>query len=506
MTLHGRPIPRTPLAALLALAALAGCKSTPEPPYDPYYDPYEPEPAPQCDPGVVVTGNSPALMVTDPAALAKLPLEDVLGQLLERAGDAQTTRLELIQRLFDTNHQDGAAVFDDGVHCDSPSNLAHFNGPAAKCPRTEGALAASNGFFKAGDPDHFSPIAVVNRLDLMPTFGFSCGEYRIIYAKDSGKTDPDDRVFLIFEMALPNPDPGNLYACRPVADFWKSLEDEPDAETMAVRLRSFFMNGISPFGALVTPENLGLNSGGGASYYGSGGQVRVSQFGAGEDDWEYRQMVTMLSSDGRLRFEPTPVGNNPLPSRFEGDTSWFADSFVEMNVATLAGKSIFGMSMTVDFNDLAGESALGGAANNDYAARAANNLYLKDMITDRIQSMGLGNDCPDDDPLTADSILQRATMDSCAGCHAPAQFLGAERKIGCGLTWPESLGEAHVDENGNRSPALKDVFLPRRAEVFTTYLQSCSDSAVEEAFGGSTGAPTTKSASTRQTIGGSTTH
>jgi hypothetical protein len=74
--------------------------------------------------------------------------------------------------------------------------------------------------------------------------------------------------------------------------------------------------------------------------------------------------------------------------------------------------------------------------------------------------------------------VNRATTQTCAGCHAPQAFLGPERKIGCGLTFPKSLGEAHIDEQGGLSPALTEVFLPRRASVITTLLQMCDLDAI----------------------------
>jgi hypothetical protein len=36
----------------------------------------------------------------------------------------------------------------------------------------------------------------------------------------------------------------------------------------------------------------------------------------------------------------------------------------------------------------------------------------------------------------------------------------------------------HIDENGSLSPALTDVFLPRRASMMTTFLQACDADAI----------------------------
>src|SRR6185503_6442971 len=157
----------------------------------------------------------------------------------------------------------------------------------AACPRAEGSLAASDGFFTPGHKDHFYPVAVVNRFDLMPIGGSTCGEYRIIYAKESGKTDPNDRVFLIFEAGLQNPTSWCEDSCRPVAEFWKSLEDAKSADDLGQELRHFFLEGLGKFGPTISLGHLG-NDSGGSGYYGTTGQLRVSQHI--DADWEMREL------------------------------------------------------------------------------------------------------------------------------------------------------------------------------------------------------------------------
>jgi hypothetical protein len=510
MKLAGRSIPRLVPACWITACALTGCSYGPETYTYPHNEYADLQAIPDCDPTLEIAPESRALMVTEPAALQGLPLEDVLAQVLASYDELTLQPTELLQRLFDTSNQAATPVFRDGTHCDSPTNAAHANGPAAFCPRAEGALAASDGFFTPGHPDHFQLVAAVNRFDLMPFSALSCGEARLIYAKESGLTDPDDRVFLIFEMSLPNPEPGNMLACRPVAELWHELEAEPDPEVVGQKLRSFFLEGPPDFGPVVSYLNLGFGGFGGSSYYGASGQLRVSQHM--DEHWEMRQFVSSSDSAGVHRFLPTTVANNPLPSRFEAvlddpSDKQFANTFVADNLTSLGAKKLTQITMTVWPEDLSGESALGGESVNDYAARAAGNQYLHDYLAKGITDLGLGDGCPEDDPLTSESLLRRATMDSCAGCHAPAQFLGPERKIGCGLTWPDSLGEVHIDEQGRRSPALQEVFLPQRAKVLTTYLQACNQAEINEAFGAPPGGGTSaKVLSGQRTIGGRATH
>ena len=58
---------------------------------------------------------------------------------------------------------------------------------------------------------------MVNRVDL---FGFGgCGEFRVVYTKDTGRTERNNRMTIIFEFDVL--DDGN--GCRDVADRWTAL-------------------------------------------------------------------------------------------------------------------------------------------------------------------------------------------------------------------------------------------------------------------------------------------
>jgi hypothetical protein len=93
------------------------------------------------------------------------------------------------------------------------------------------------------------------------------------------------------------------------------------------------------------------------------------------------------------------------------------------------------------------------------------------MIDRRL--LGLGSN------LTPTEIVRRSQTQSCAGCHqlsnqSPANLLGD------GLVWPGSLGFVHVSERDTDiinaglhfkiSPALENVFIPHREDVFEDYL------------------------------------
>jgi len=441
--------------------------------------------APVCDSALTVAPDGPAMVVTDPVVLAHFPLDKVIQQILDIQGVSWTPS-ETMQRFFDSMNDEQSGKFSDVVHCDSPQNAATQFGLTAPmiCPRAEGQLAFSETLMADGDPDSFFPVAIVNRFDLTPLDASRCGQYRIVYAKTSGLTDPNNRVFLIFEAALQSPMPGCLDSCLPVAKLWKGLEGKSSAE-IASDLDTFFFSGIGSFGPVVHPVSYGLDSidqGYGAA---EGGQIRVSMHM--EDPWDMREVQVGRSfENGEIQFQPVTVKNNPVAAYFDpvdvsggGLGTYFRQNFVQTDLVSLASPDLIGVQMFTRPEYNGAESALGGATKNDYslAALKGEDPVFIDSIGLVIADLGLSYDCPTDDPFDAAAAFRRANMLSCAGCHAPKEFLGEDRSIGCGLTWPDSIGQSHITETSELSPALKEVFLPHRAEVLQIYLQGCDMSA-----------------------------
>ncbi len=439
-----------------------------------------------CDRSLGVKSDGRSLVVQDPEILARFTLERVLGQLIAFDGDRSRTPLSLLQRAFDTENTVADGVFADVPHCDSPDNLAFANGPPTDCPRAEGALARSAGLFVPGHPDYFAPVALVNRFDLTPSNLRTCGEYRIVFAKWSGRNDPNNRLFLIFEGALTAQGSGfDLMACQPVARLWAGLEQQKDLGQIAARLEAFYFTGLPGFLPLVHPDHFGLLSNEQDAYDSQRGQIRISQ--RMQEPWEMREFHltrAKSSSPARLFFAPVTVKNNPLPGFFDPGSSLprrsaFESDFMQQ-VLGLSDSRAWAIRMALSNMFSAGQSALEGPSQTDYLTRAqgleASSPFLV-SIAKELARTGRAQ-CPPDDPLTPRSIIARATTQTCAGCHAPERFLGPERKLGCGVVWPKSLGGAHIDEMGKLSPALTDVLLPRRAAVMTTYLQACDMDAI----------------------------
>lgn len=451
-----------------------------------------------CRPNITVDAKSRALVVTDPEVLERFSLERVLQQIIERA-QRPTTPLELLQHLFDSENSNATAVFPEAVHCDDLDNLI-VNASPTSCPRAEGKLAASTHFFEPGHADYFYPVALVNRFDLTPREGSNCGEHRIIYAKWSGRTNPNERVFFAFEASLANPkSPDTLMGCRPVAQMWASLANEQNIVAVADRLEKFYFTGLDGFAPVVAPEHYGFanatetDDGGG---YGDPegrprhGQLRVSQ--GLQDPWEFREFHLHFSFGQNNRpslfWGPVRTKNSPNAALFDATSSTQSGSAFRTQfltaLPTLAQNDLFRVQFApADGTQNSGTSQITSSPAQDFTNRAfagETGQAFWTQIQSAIAAQQLGKDCPSGDPLLPEHLVQRVSMLACSGCHAPEQYLGPSRSIGCGQTWPQIGQRAHIDEFGKVSDALGESFLPRRAEVMSMYLQGCDVKAISD--------------------------
>jgi len=425
-----------------------------------------------CDMGRGVPADGKGLIVRDPEVLAAFSLERTLQQLAATAGVTRTPE-QLLQRLFDTENTTADGVFPDVQHCDSPENLAFFGTKAVDCPRAEGQLAKSPGLFTPGAADFFAPVALVNRFDLTPSDRSTCGEYHIVYAKQSGRSDAQARVSLSFDAVLRNSS-DSLRTCRPVAELWAELPFL-DVETQKARLGALYFEGVGGLQPVFNAARVSV-------------QIRVGQ--GMQSPFQYRQFrleaTPSLDQPNELSILPIADSQSPRPQLWDlPSTDVGAATFrQELLNATgdLASVNLARMTARLSPANDAGESAVSGAARPNFAERlaagaATEAMNLKDELRQRLTVPNMA--CPSDDPVTPDALVQRATALTCAGCHAPEQVLAEGRKVGCGSVWPKSLGEAHINEQGELSAALTDVFLPNRASVLTTFLQACDLDKVE---------------------------
>ena len=423
----------------------------PPPPPDAPLDP--PTPPGACPVRGVIPGRS--LAVTDPIALAPLSFARVLDRLRDTAGATATSRLALYQAWFRTFGASPAAG-----DCDDPDRDPE--GYGLRCPRGPEARLASIDPFAATAVARFEPVAAFDRFDLTPGDGTHCGEYRIVYAL---RAEPFAPVrgpgFVIVEAALPNPTPAaGVDACLPVARFWHALSSEDDPARRAAALEQFFFTGgaVPGFPAAIDARHLGLADG--AAPF-ARGQLRTNLF-IDEVEWalrEFKLRRTCVGATCGLAVVPVPVAANPADELVAG-THPRAETFataLATQVGALTAPRVADLSLTIDpvFDELESVS-MPATATVRYRARA--NVALRVALQRELTARGSA--------LTTSNLLDRATTQTCAGCHDVSS--GAD--LGGGLVWPRSNGFTHVDERGGLSPALTEVFLPHRAEVLERFI------------------------------------
>jgi hypothetical protein len=391
---------------------------------------------------------------------------DVAGK-----GGAEAAALALYQQMIGT--------------LNAPTCTGTVNGFPVDCP-SEGKIATTNPFTGTGGKDIVVPVAVVNRFDLAPSDGSNCGEYRIVYAIQPSDIEFAQRFLLIFEATLPNPTPEKgLKACLPVAQLWDSLSAPGISTTTVVdTLQKFYFKGFTANGVTFAPVVQASNYGFGFPNNANTGQIRLNMLSE-QLDWELRQFeLSQACPDGgggcTVTAANTSVTNNPFGGLFRtggGSDPTFEAQFPSQ-VAALAKGTIPGISMITPQQDNGGESDESGSPTQfqNYLSAASGNTALLDNIQTALTKIS--------SKLTPTDILNRATTQSCAGCHE----LSAGTSLGGKLTWPASNGFVQVEEsNGQQSIALANFFLPFRAQVLTSFIDKhCSDAGDDEVVPGQT--------------------
>jgi hypothetical protein len=369
-------------------------------------------------------------------------------------------------------------------------------------PRTGEAALSAHALLTPDDPNEMLPVALFNRLDLAPADFSNCGEFRIVYAKRSVAPDgtvpqATDRLTLIFEAALTNPDPsGGAAACQSVYRLWKSFSaanpdgtvQTSDAQIGAMVDNLYYVggpiDGSAPFEPVLYFRHFGLPS----------GQVRANAFVRQADlPWHLRQWRVIFDANTPTIppvFEPRPVSENPVPGLFGGDDpdgvepagsyakikGFFYNEFSHTNVAQLtavdrdaaipvapnatAADLIDNLGVDVRDQFYAVESAAGpptGTAPDDPAPRAMGS-QLAVEVEKRLGK--LREACG----VTAEHIFNRMGAMTCGGCH---QFSNG-KTIAPGIRWPKSLKFVHINERGEMSDLLLDRFLPFRFHLMDT--------------------------------------
>ena len=425
-----------------------------------------------------------SLVATEQPILARFPFQRVLDQLAAQSNVPGLTALDLFHQWWDT--QNPGPGLGLGANCD---DVTDAGGPTLNSfPYTcrpapgEGGEAASQPFTNPdSNPAAYVPIGLFNRFDLAPADGSHCGEHRIVYARRSGITSPLNRNLIIFEAALQNPKPGQgLKGCKSIVEFWANLTKESDITRRADALENFYFNGLPQVGPVVHVNNYGNNALG-------VGQVRTNQFMMTVQIpkvWSLREFKLLRSCAGNAcTLAMVPVTNkvNPYGPLFSptGTHPGTADfrQYLPSQVAGLAATSVTAFDFDVPDTFNTGQSQA-----------AAENNYVTQFGTDPSQlQQDIEAALPAGSGLTAANIVARAQTQSCAGCHRLSHNpnpngAGAPlppAPLGGGLVWPASLGFTHVGEQTETvdgvtrfviSPALVDVFLPKRKQVLDDFL------------------------------------
>lgn len=463
----------------LTAAALAACVEPPA--LDDHARAAQAAPPPLLAPPIDARRS---LAITEQPILERFALERVMNQLVASPTPngphvAGPTADMLWRQLWDVfNPGPGLGL---GPHCDDVVDAAgapQLNGYPYSCrpAPSEGAQASCDPFAQ-GSPCAYVPVGLFMRFDLAREDGKHCGEYRIVYAKASGRTDNADRALVIFEAALRNPHPGQgIRGCNRLVRAWADLSAEPDVEARADVLEDIYFDGWQEFDPVVQWSNFGDNPLG-------AGQVRTNQFvqplTLASRIWSLRELKLRRVCTGpggstcTLRFEPVSDKVNPFGALFSaaGTTPAFVAELTE-HTAALAGPTLGSISLrTSDVFNSGQSQASSSTIESNYLAQLGDGpSVVRSALADQLAVLGSA--------LTPDDVVARAQTMSCAGCHR----FSNNAALGGGLVWPPSLGFTHVSERDvdletvdgvtrfKLSPALVDAFLPARAQLVTDYL------------------------------------
>jgi hypothetical protein len=377
-------------------------------------------------------------------------------------------------------------------------------------------LSAAN-LLDETNPQGMKPLAVFNRFDLAPADWIHCGEHRIVYGKESPNF-PLNRFLLIFEAAVPNPDPAAGEAgCRPITEFWAGLSAHAGDDTeLARRLAAFFYEGKTD-PSLATPDLPGAvvdyrNYGGD----GSRGQVRGNLFV--QQPWQLREWLTQptFNPANPLAFVVETVKDNPLAELYGDSLNGLPIATVNVPAALTVLHGNFVAALTSDIRDhlMAEETLKHQTLANDLARFDLGTGPTSEVDERKIllNTVALGNDgrfnehqstsqgssdeplglagpilrtlldqvgaatspSPAVNPQTANVLLARAQAATCAGCHmtAPTEVI-RQTPNQTDVVWPDVAagGFVHVREADRMlSPALENHFLPVRRYILGRHL------------------------------------
>jgi hypothetical protein len=417
-----------------------------------------------------------SLAITEQPILQNFSLQRVLTQIATSSGVSGLSALALFQDLWNTQNPGPGT----GKHCDdiSIAGVPSINGYPYTCrpAPAEGAQANCDPFTDPDSSCGYIPIGLFMRFDLAPENGANCGEYRIVYGKNSGRTSGTDRNLIIFEANLPNPHAIiGIRGCEKFVSAFADLSNQPNLAARRDQLETLYFSGYKEFAPVIQFQNFGDNADG-------VGQVRTNQFVQPNTPriWSLREFKLRKECSGAAcvaHFVPVTAKVNPFgplfdPAATAPNAAAFQADF-QGRVAGLAAATLDGISMNMNDAFNSAQSQENGTTESNYPANfgTAPNAF-RSSIQGTLTSLGSS--------LSPDDVVARAQTMSCAGCHR----LSNNAPLGAGLTWPASLGFTHVSEKDVDlevvggvtryliSSALTSSLLPHRKQVVDDYLNN----------------------------------
>jgi hypothetical protein len=331
-------------------------------------------------------------------------------------------------------------------------------GYGLSCRAPEAGVAKLDPFTTTAGALHYTPVALINRFDLAAADGSTCGESRIIFWATSGLTG---RAAIIVEMQTPPVVTAGVSSCMPVAQFWASLSAADESKRGSM-LESFFFEGLP--GMAFAPV-----SAQGVGWSGGDGQVRLNSFVDSAQwnlrEFKYQPVCTGAGSGETCTAEMVEqtVKNNPSQLLFAGtnkEATAFQNWFVGTSVAQLAAAIDVNQIALPDPNiyntyESVSEPFPGDPTSVEYSTAAEASLTTR--VTTKLAALK--------STLTATDIYNRATTQTCGGCHEVSNNVS----LGGGLIWPSSGIFVQVDEGGNQSLAEAGTFIPHREDVLANF-------------------------------------
>jgi hypothetical protein len=419
-----------------------------------------------------------SLAITDQPTLASFTFKRVLDQIIATSGVTGLTATTLFQQWWDT--QNPGPGLGLGAHCNDATDANGsplLNGYPYTCrpAPAEGAQASCDPFAPSSTCSYI-PVGLFMRFDLAPEDGRHCGEYRVVFAKDSGRTPEgaQNRNLLIFEAAVRNPHLlQGLRGCEKFVRSWAELSIEPSLTKRVATLEEFYFTGHKEFDPVITYANFGENPLG-------AGQVRTNSFVQPELPrvWSLREFKIARPCTPTCGLKFVPVSNkvNAFGPLFDGasahpNAAAFQAEFLTQvpRLATLDPNGI-GMNVSDVFNS--GQSQAASAVtetNYPYNFGTGANAFGAAIQTS-LTSLG--------STLTPENVVARAQVTACAGCHR----FSNNANLGNAMIWPPSLGFTHVSERDadletvagvtryQISDALENLLLPHRKQVLEDFL------------------------------------